>query len=391
MGTEILKSFGTLQSELEQAKSSLKGVDENIKRLIGRDPSELPPRANLKRGPQNDDRNRQRVGRNRNFNHENDEPPSKRRTGVSVFKRLSERPVHYEEDLHQQPQKQMISKVIVTPKELPSRQEALAAQSKDEKSKERNRRMFGALLGTLQKFQQEETKLKQKEEKRAQLEKKIEEHEIKEKEEIKKERQELFYNRKKKQAEIKMIELKMMRMKEYAAWEERQKPRMNFIQTKAKPHIHYLPRKMNDASKALLDSCKADIEKMIDKKRQEVFDELQHIEERMKKNFELRKSKEAKEEPQDGHEKNEENGDLETSTEEKHESVEAEKAHESPTEEKAPVDQQQTNGTGEVEGKSDELSTQEENWDGEAIPENKEPEKDAAQEEQMHVDNEECL
>lgn len=163
MGTEILKSFGTLQSELEQAKNSLKGVDENIKRLIGRDPSELPPRANVKRGPQNDDRNRQRIGRNRNFNHENDEPPSKRRTsGISVFKRLSERPNHYDEDLHQQPQKQMISKVIVTPKELPSRQEALAAQSKDEKSKERNRRMFGALLGTLQKFQQEETKLKQK-------------------------------------------------------------------------------------------------------------------------------------------------------------------------------------------------------------------------------------
>ena len=52
----------------------------------------------------------------------------------------------------------------------------------------------------------------------------------------------------------------MMRMKEYAAWEERQKPRMNFIQTKAKPHIHFLPRKMNDASKALLETCKADIE-----------------------------------------------------------------------------------------------------------------------------------
>ena len=163
MGTEILKSFGTLQSELEQAKNSLKGVDENIKRLIGRDPSDLPPRANLKRGVQPEDRNRIRVGRTRNFNHENDEPPNKRRTsGVSVFKRLSERPNHYEEDLHQQPQKQMISKVIVTPKELPSRQEALAAQSKDEKSKARNRRMFGALLGTLQKFQQEETKLKQK-------------------------------------------------------------------------------------------------------------------------------------------------------------------------------------------------------------------------------------
>ncbi|KAJ8941916.1 hypothetical protein NQ318_013249 [Aromia moschata] len=192
MGTEILKSFGSLQSELEQAKNSLKGVDANIKRLIGRDPSELSARPNQKRI------------------QPNDEPPSKRRnSNVSVFKRLSERLVP-DDDVHHGPQKQIISKVIVTPKEIPSREEALEAQNKDEKFKARNRRMFGALLGTLQKFQQEETKLKPREEKRKQLERKIEEHEIKEKEEIKKERQELFLSRKKKQTEIKIIELKMM-------------------------------------------------------------------------------------------------------------------------------------------------------------------------------------
>lgn len=263
MGTEILKSFGTLQSELEQARDGLKFVDESIKRLIGRDPSDIP-RPVLKRGPPvEENRPRQRGGplsvRARTIIHENDEPPVKRRNG-SVFKRLSERPVHYEEETVQQPQRQLISKVIVTPKEVPSREEALAAQNNDEKAKARNRRMFGALLGTLQKFQQEETKLKQKEGMRAQLEKKIEEHEIKEKAEIKKERQELFFNRKKKQAEIKMIELKMLRMKDYAVWEEKQKPRTNFIQTKTQPHICYLPRKLNDTTKALLEECKKDVE-----------------------------------------------------------------------------------------------------------------------------------
>lgn len=235
-------------------------------------------------------------------------------------------------------------------------------------------------------------------EKRAQLEKKIEEHEIKEKEEIKKERQELFFNRKKKQAEIKMIELKMMRMKEYSAWEERQKPRMNFIQTKAKPHIHYLPRKMNDASKALLETCRTDIEKMIDKKRQEVFDELQHIEERMKKNFELRKSKDTKEEPECHEENggNEENGDLEISVEDKREENEA---HESPTEEEKTEVQvpDQQNGSEEVEEKSDSQSTQTENWDGEVIPENKEEISESeknppvVEETKMDVDDDECL
>ncbi|XP_044745594.1 pinin [Coccinella septempunctata] len=299
--TDILKSFSTLQSELDVARSTLKGVDENIKRLIGRDPSDVVPRPQNKRSnPQNEERGRPRIMGNQNEERrfknsrlrsivqENEEPPFKKRnTNVSVFKRLSDRPVQENNQMNHT--KGMISKVIVTPKEFPSRQERMEAQSKDAGSVARNRRMFGALLGTLQKFQQEETKLKTREEKRAQLEKKIEEHEIKEKEEIKKERQELFFNRKKKQAEIKMIELKMLRMKEYAAWEDSQKHRMNFIYTKTKPRIHFLPRKLNDAHKAALENSKAEIQSIMDKKREQVQEELQNIEERGKRMFESRK------------------------------------------------------------------------------------------------------
>lgn len=67
-------------------------------------------------------------------------------------------------------------------------------------------------------------------------------------------------NRKKKQQEIKMIELKMLRMKEYAAWEQSQKPRASFITTKAKPHIHYLPRRLNERTKELLEKSKQEVE-----------------------------------------------------------------------------------------------------------------------------------
>ncbi|VEN47112.1 unnamed protein product [Callosobruchus maculatus] len=290
MTMEVLKSFGSLQNELEEAKNSLKGVDEHLKRLIGRDPSEPPPRNNLKR-PVPDDKGRTKIqNRNRGFTLENEEVPAKRRTTVphvSVFKRLSDK-VDDSHPIQHGPQRGMISKVIVTNKEIPSREEAIVAQNRDEKFKARNRRMFGALLGTLQKFQQEETKLKPREEKRAQLEKKIEEHEIKEKAEIKKERQELFLSRKRKQAEIKVIELKMLRMKEYATWEESQKPRMNFITTKTKPHIHYLPRRMNDKSKELLEKSKAEIEKILEKKKEQIASELQVMEERVKRSFENR-------------------------------------------------------------------------------------------------------
>lgn len=54
------------------------------------------------------------------------------------------------------------SRVIATPREVPSRQEVIRRESVDERSRQRNRRMFGALIGTLQKFRQEETKLKAK-------------------------------------------------------------------------------------------------------------------------------------------------------------------------------------------------------------------------------------
>lgn len=149
MGTEILN----LQNELEQAKNSLKNVDEHLKKLIGRDPSELPPRITKRTIPEDKTRlNTKNFGHGRGFTFENEEPPSKRRT-TSVFNRLSDK-------ISDIPQKGLISKVIVTPKEIPSREEALQAQNKDEKFRARNKRMFGALLGTLQKFQQEETKLK---------------------------------------------------------------------------------------------------------------------------------------------------------------------------------------------------------------------------------------
>jgi len=283
MATEILKSFSHLQNELEEAKSSLKGVDENIKRLIGRDPSELAPRPGQKRPNILDEKSTRLGPKVIRKGFENDDIPKRRNPNtVSVFKRLSEKV--YDEPI--KTQRGVISKVIAAPKEIPSRQDVLDKQNKDEKFKARNRRMFGALLGTLQRFQQEESKLKKKEEKRTQIEKKIEEHEQQEKEEIKKERQELFQNRKKKQQEIKMIELKMLRMKEYTAWEDSQKPRTHFIVTKAKPHIHYLPRKMDDKSKELLEKSKVIVEEQIEKRRQSVFEELTHIEERMKKNFE---------------------------------------------------------------------------------------------------------
>lgn len=38
MGTEVVKSYDNLQVELDRARNDLKGLNENIRRIIGRDP-----------------------------------------------------------------------------------------------------------------------------------------------------------------------------------------------------------------------------------------------------------------------------------------------------------------------------------------------------------------
>ncbi|XP_050301601.1 pinin [Anthonomus grandis grandis] len=353
MATEILKSFSHLQSELEEARSSLKGVDENIKKLIGRDPNEITPRQPIKRTLE-EPKTRQSFSKFTRYESDDSPKPRRNQSSLSVFKRLSDK---VPDDHVRLPSKGLISKVIAAPKEVPSRQAVLDKQNKDVKFKERNRRMFGALLGTLQRFQQEETKLKKKEDKRTQIEKKIEEHEKQEKEEIKKERQELFLNRKKKQQEIRMIELKMLRMKEYTVWEQTQKPRMNFIISKAKPHIHYLPRRMCDKSNELLDKSKKNIEEQIEKRRKEVFEELSHIEERMKKNFEFRNHIEKKEGEEEEQEKTGDKHDRHQSDSELDEDGDAlittlSPEHKPQIEEKVAEENQETSNNQEEENKT---------------------------------------
>lgn len=143
------------------------------------------------------------------------------------------------------------SRVIPQTREPPTKEIILAAQG-DERSKARNRRMFGALLGTLQRFRQEETRMRDREDKRAVVEKKLEEAAKREKEEMKKERQELFLDRRQKQQEIRRIELKMQRVKEQDDWEARHRPLLNFIQTKSKPQIFYSPKVQNSKTEERL-------------------------------------------------------------------------------------------------------------------------------------------
>lgn len=200
------------------------------------------------------DRERDRE-RDRDRDRDRDSsPPAKRKMETkSVFSRLSGPPSNRDDDI----KPKLNSRII---RELPTKEEIVEAQGTDPASQARNRRMFGSLLGTLQKFCQEESRLKQKEQKKAQIEKKLEDQQNQEREIMKKERQNLYNNRKRQQLEIKMLENKMNLMKEFGTWEESKKPLMNFIRTKTKPRICYLPKVLDKRTERKLEECKVDVE-----------------------------------------------------------------------------------------------------------------------------------
>ncbi|KFB46876.1 hypothetical protein ZHAS_00014881 [Anopheles sinensis] len=309
MEAEIMTDYTHLQKELDRARSNLKGLNENIRRIIGREPSGAEQYNNARGGqlggggggpgsgnnvgawdnyesrkrsslafdtPNNAGQRREQQ--DRRYSDIGTQNPAKRRSfgeTKSVFSRLSGPPNRDAE--YEKPR--IFSRVI---KEQPSKEDIVAAQGTDERSRARNRRIFGSLLGTLQKFSQEESKLKSKEEKKALIERKVEEQEKKEREHMRKEKQCLFIDRKRQQLEIRALEAKMAKLKDLETWEKSKRPLRNFIKTKSNPPIFFLPKRMNAAMQKKLEECQQEHQVMMDQKQQEVKESIEAIEARVK-------------------------------------------------------------------------------------------------------------
>ena len=143
--------FTSLKENLDSMRNKLKFVDENIKRLTGNSDQLTNSRSvkSVKRGSSNV------------------EDFKTKRSFLSIKKRLSfpigAAVIPEDDNLSPYlPIPQLISRIIPAQKEAPKREEVLRAQNADEHSKARNKRMFNSLLGTLQKFRAEESKMKLK-------------------------------------------------------------------------------------------------------------------------------------------------------------------------------------------------------------------------------------
>ncbi|KAF7398572.1 hypothetical protein HZH66_006469 [Vespula vulgaris] len=314
-----------LEAQLEAARDGLRGLDRSIRKILGRDlpdgengPIQPPPRLSQKRPLQEDRRrvvsdfiNNEIPGAKRRWQASNGEPKT-------VFSRLSARVPSTADDSADEDdtaiKPAVSSRVIATPREIPSRQEVIRRERIDERSRQRNKRMFGALLGTLQKFRLEETKLKAKEDKKAEVEARVEEARRREKEELRRERQQLFLSRKRQLAEVRALEAKLARSRQFQDWRAAQLPLASFIKTRNQPSIYYIPKRKNPQTESLLAQSAKELHEEIERREKALLEELELIETQIglgkqQQNFDGSTSLNAPEEVSQTVEEGEENRD----------------------------------------------------------------------------------
>ena len=173
--------------------------------------------------------------------------------------------------------KTLHSSIVSTDKIIKTKDELISLVNRDQQSTGRNRRMFGVLLGTLNKFKAEANAYNEQTSgmKRHQIERRLEEKQAKEREDQQHERTELIASRKSYQQKLKLVNIKLEVLQRMANYDKVHLPLKSFIRTKTKPCVFFLPKiPMDEVFEKKFQESQNELEKEMDEFKRDCQREL---------------------------------------------------------------------------------------------------------------------
>lgn len=273
-----MSSYRSLIDIYNKTKQELGDAENTIRRITGRDPDEVSNSTSRSSSKFRQASSRATYsGRNK----PSYSATKRSREESSSYEEESEEEEEEEEDDDESPKKKpaLQSTVVAKRHQKRTRKATIEEQNANSKIKARNRRMFGALIGVLEKFQDEEKKRQHKESMRAEIEQKVEAATEEEREKIKKEKEQLFLTRKEKQVQLRCLEKKIERAQSHEVCATNHRHMMNFIMTKSEPPVFFLPMSHNGKSRKRLDETRAKLKEHMKKMKENYELDVHDIEE----------------------------------------------------------------------------------------------------------------
>jgi len=143
--------------------------------------------------------------------------------------------------------------VSSVPQPIKSKEDLIKLQNKG-MNVQRNKRIFGHLLGTLTQFKTDDKVRSSTSQAihRKELEKKIEIQKIEDKIKLAQDKKKLEEEKIREKQNVEILEAKIQLAKVYEQWKSNQLQFKNFIRTKTKPYVFYLPKELNANTEKLL-------------------------------------------------------------------------------------------------------------------------------------------
>lgn len=281
----LVESYDSLQEQLATHKQKLKEVDFSIKRLSGSDRSrnngktdlnnESNVKARLILTTSANEPRKVSLSNNKDNNRSikrksyDDQRYSYKNKRISTFKEHDSA----DEDMEKPTIK---SSVVSSIMPIKTKEDLIKIQNKGA-NVQRNKRLFGHLLGTLSRFKSDDQLRSSTTQAihRKELEAKIEINKVEEIKRLSADKKRLEEEKQKQQETIEILEAKMQLSQEFEDWQKNQLKLKKFIRTKSKPFVFYMPKILDENTKKMLEESALAIDELIAKRLQKTKAELE--------------------------------------------------------------------------------------------------------------------